>query len=168
MRSLAASDPTGEDLGLAERLETDWQRFLAYTESRTFLKAASGASKSDGVADVRLADLAQSLRSTVSQIDAAEVTQASDARDEAEATYASSLFLLRVFVAVGLLAGATAALWLGRDVVRRVRAYSTFAARVAAGDLDARTDPSGHDELTALGETLNMMVTQRASARGDE
>jgi nitrogen fixation/metabolism regulation signal transduction histidine kinase len=83
----------------------------------------------------RVEGLARSVTSTVGEIDTAEVQQANTARNEAQATYSSSLFILRIFVVVGLLAGATAALWLARDVVRRVRAYSTFAARVAAGDL---------------------------------
>ena len=165
MHALAASDPSGGDLVLTEQLQTDWQRFLTFTQSRNFLTAASGPSKTDDAVSARLEGLAKSLKATVGEIDAAEVKQANNARDEAEATYARSLFLLWVFVAVGLVAGATAALWLTRDVVRRVRAYSTFAARVAAGDLETRTDPTGHDELTALGETLNMMVSQRASAR---
>jgi len=169
MHALAASDPSGGDLVLTDQLQTDWQRFLTYTQSRDFLIAASGPSKTDVAVSARLEGrLAKSLSSTVGELDAAEVKQANNARDEAEATYARSLLLLWVFVAVGLLAGATAALWLTRDVVRRVRAYSTFAARVAAGDLETRTDPRGHDELTDLGETLNMMVTQRASARDYE
>jgi methyl-accepting chemotaxis protein len=163
MHALAASDPSGGDLVLTEQLQTDWQRFLTFTQSRNFLTAASGPSKTDDAVSARLEGLAKSLKATVGEIDAAEVKQANNARDEAEATYARSLFLLWVFVAIGLVAGATAALWLTRDVVRRVRAYSTFAARVAAGDLETRTHPTGHDELTALGETLNMMVSQRAS-----
>jgi diguanylate cyclase (GGDEF)-like protein len=165
MHALAASDPAGADLVLTEQLRTDWQRFLAFTESRNFLTSASGPSNSDRRASAQLERLAQPLQTVMGQIDAAEVAQANSARDEAQTTYARSLFLLLVFVAVGLLAGVTASLWLTRDVVRRVRAYSTFAARVAAGDLETRTNPRGHDELTALGETLNRMVTQRASAR---
>jgi methyl-accepting chemotaxis protein len=165
MHALAASDPSGGDLVLTEQLQDDWQRFLTYTQSQTFLTSASGPSRTDTMVSDRVEGLARSVTSTVGEIDTAEVQQANTARNEAQATYSSSLFILRIFVVVGLLAGGTAALWLARDVVRRVRAYSTFAARVAAGDLESRTDPKGHDELTALGETLNMMVTQRASAR---
>ncbi|MDP9301402.1 MAG: diguanylate cyclase [Actinomycetota bacterium] len=168
LRVLAARDSTGEDLALAEQLQSEWQRFLAYTQSQTFLAAASGPSKSDSGVSIRVEGLARSLGSLVGQIDATEAEQANNARDEAQATFASSLFLLRVFVIVGLSAGVTATLWLTRDVVRRVRAYSSFAARVAAGDLESRTDPRGHDELTDLGKTLNRMVTQRASARDYE
>ena len=160
MHALAASDPSGGDLVLTEQLQTDWQRFLTFTQSPNFLTAASGPSKTDDAVSARLEGLAKSLKATVGEIDAAEVKQANNARDEAEATCARSLFLLWVFVAVGFVAGATAALWLTRDVVRRVRAYSTFAARVAAGDLETRADPTGHDELTALGETLNDGVAE--------
>jgi Four helix bundle sensory module for signal transduction len=128
MHALAASGPSGGDLVLTEQLQNDWQRFLTFTQSRIFLTAASGPSRTDTMVDDRLEGLSQSVKSTVGEIDAAEVQQANDARSEAQTTYSSSLFFLRIFVIVGLLAGATAALWLARDVVRRVRAYSTFAA----------------------------------------
>src|SRR6476659_8860089 len=132
MHALAASDPSGGDLLLTERLQNEWQRFLTYTQSQTFLTAASGPSRTDTSVGDRLESLSQSVTATVGEIDAAEVKQANTARTEAQATYSRSLFLLRIFVVAGLLAGATAALWLTRDVVRRVRAYSTFAARVGS------------------------------------
>ena len=45
------------------------------------------------------------------------------------------------------------------DLERAVSEYSAFAARVARGDLTARVDTNGSQELTALTEDLNGMVT---------
>jgi diguanylate cyclase (GGDEF)-like protein len=168
MHDLATLDPSGGDLVLTDRLQSDWHQVLVYTQSHDFQTAASGPSAGDLAVSTRLENLAKPLRAVVTEIDAAEEQQAEEARTEAQATYARSLFLLRMIVLAGVLAGATAALWLTRDVVRRVRAYSTFAARVAAGDLETRTDPRGRDELTDLGEALNTMVSQRESARDYE
>jgi diguanylate cyclase (GGDEF)-like protein len=168
MHELATGGSDTSDLAITDQLQTEWQRFLAFAGSREFLVAARGPSPSDPAVSAHLENRAQALRSLVGQIDAAEVQQANEARDEALSTYARSLFELRLFVILGLVAGAGATLWLSRDVVRRVRAYSTFAALVAGGDLETRTDPRGHDELTDLGETLNTMVAQRASARDYE
>jgi diguanylate cyclase (GGDEF)-like protein len=168
IHDLSAPDTTGTDLVLADRLENDWKRFLAFTESRRFRIAAAGPSPSDLAVSDRVEALARPLRAVVDEIDATEQQQAKDARDEAQATYDRSRSALRLYLIVGVLAGAAAALWLTRDVVRRVRAYSAFAARVAAGDLETRTDPHGHDELTDLGRVLNEMVSQREFARDYE
>jgi diguanylate cyclase (GGDEF)-like protein len=58
--------------------------------------------------------------------------------------------------------------WLIRAVVTRVREYSGFATQVAAGELNTRTRPRGHDELTDLGWALNEMVARGETSRGYE
>jgi methyl-accepting chemotaxis protein len=45
-----------------------------------------------------------------------------------------------------------------RKIVRRIRSYADFAAQVTEGDLTARLDADGSDELAALGTSLNHMV----------
>ena len=70
-----------------------------------------------------------------------------------------------MIVALGLFTGLGATVWLIRAVVVRVREYSRFATQVAAGKLNSRTRPRGHDELTDLGWALNEMVAQGESAR---
>jgi hypothetical protein len=70
---------------------------------------------------------------------------------EAERTYARSVALLRMVVALGLLVGSAATGWLIRTVVIRVREYSKYSTRVGAGELNSWTRPRAHDELTDLG-----------------
>ena len=56
-----------------------------------------------------------------------------------------------------------------RGIVGRVREYATFAGHVADGDLAARLEPRGRDELATLAESLNEMVEQlSASSRQRE
>ena len=68
-------------------------------------------------------------------------------------------------VLLSLIAGLGGALWLIRNVVHRVREYSTFAGSVAEGATSARVQPRGHDELTDLGWALNEMVARDEAAR---
>ena len=55
-----------------------------------------------------------------------------------------------------------------RSVVRRVRTLETFATRVADGDLQARVEDPGADELGRLGSRLNSMAARLRSARQQE
>jgi signal transduction histidine kinase len=66
-----------------------------------------------------------------------------------------------------VIAGAAGALMF-RSVVRRVRRLEAFAARVADGDLQARIEEPGADELGRLGEQLNSMASRLQAARQQE
>jgi diguanylate cyclase (GGDEF)-like protein len=55
-----------------------------------------------------------------------------------------------------------------RNVVPRIRQYSRFATRVAAGDLSARLRPRGRDDLAQLGHALEAMVVRRAASAAHE
>lgn len=72
-------------------------------------------------------------------------------------------FLVYLPLAVAL-AGA-GGLVLVRWIVRRLRALEGLAARVAAGDLDARVPAPGPDEIGRVGESLNRMAARLAEAR---
>jgi len=84
------------------------------------------------------------------------------------AVYAHGVSVLGTIAGLGLLAGVGATLLLIRSVVVRTKEYSRFATRVAAGELNTRARPRGHDELTDLGWALNEMVARGEGARGYE
>lgn len=73
---------------------------------------------------------------------------------------------LALFVPVALLVAGGAGLLLFRTFVRRLRALEILATRVAEGDLDARVDAPGRDEIGRLGAQLNRMTGRLAAARG--
>lgn len=77
-----------------------------------------------------------------------------------EARFKRALLLAFGFAAASLLAVGVVA----RRLTIRLRDKSGFAARVATGDLSARIQPHGRDELAALGRSLNAMVEQLAAA----
>ena len=150
---------------VARSLLADWSEFVTLANSRAFLAATEGPSDDDRTISSTVARLSTSLGILTEQLQAQEVQQAQQAKREAERTYAHSLSVLRTIVALGLLAGVSATLWLIRSVVVRTKEYSRFAMRIAAGELHTRIRPRGHDELTDLGWALNEMVARGEAAR---
>ncbi|MBN1960427.1 MAG: HAMP domain-containing protein [Deltaproteobacteria bacterium] len=69
--------------------------------------------------------------------------------------------LLTLIVAIVLSAGAT------QLASRSVRALTTTAKKMAAGDLSARTNITGHDELAALGYALTELATNLSRSLTD-
>jgi methyl-accepting chemotaxis protein len=157
---------SSEDGVVARSLQAGWGEFTAFANSRAFLAATKGPSDDDRTVSSTVARLSTSLGILTEQLQTQELQQAQEARREAERTYAHSLSVLRSILAIGLLAGVGATLWLIRSVVVRTKEYSSFATRVAAGELNTRARPRGHDELTDLGWALNEMVERGEATRG--
>jgi diguanylate cyclase (GGDEF)-like protein len=165
IRSISESS---KERALVDHLQASWEAFRAFTDSPEFQVASGGRVAQDRFIESKVETLTRSFRSEVDRIETQEESQALQARREAEHTYARSVALLRTIVVLGLFVGLGATVWLIRAVVVRVREYSRFATKVAAGELNSRTRPRGHDELTDLGWALNEMVAQGESARGYE
>jgi signal transduction histidine kinase len=68
---------------------------------------------------------------------------------------------------VALVASALAGLILVRLLMRRLRALEAVTARVAAGDLSARTNDASGDEIGRLAEQLDHMTDRLAAARAE-
>jgi two-component system phosphate regulon sensor histidine kinase PhoR len=83
---------------------------------------------------------------------------------------------IRVVLVVGLIAAAAATaigvLLANRGVVRPLRRMRGQVDRLSEGDLDARVEPAGIEEVEALGDTLNRMAgrlsSQVASTRHEQ
>jgi diguanylate cyclase (GGDEF)-like protein len=157
-----------EERALVDHLSASWEAFRVFTDSPEFLAASSGRYAQDRFISSKTETLARSFRSEIDRIEVQENSQAERGRRVAERAYARGVVLLRVIVALGLLVGTGATVWLIRAVVTRVREYSGFATQVAAGELNTRTRPRGHDELTDLGWALNEMVARGETSRGYE
>jgi HAMP domain-containing protein len=70
--------------------------------------------------------------------------------------------MIRTIALAAFLLGIGSVMALTRNVVPRIRRYSSFAASVASGDLRGRLDAPGSDELAMLGRALDEMVEHRA------
>jgi signal transduction histidine kinase len=72
---------------------------------------------------------------------------------------------LLLFAPVAILFAGSAGLIIFRLLLRRLRRLENLASRVAAGDLTARVDDLGDDEIGRLGSRLNRMTEALAQAR---
>lgn len=94
-----------------------------------------------------------------------EFDEVADARADSRRTFTTSRWLLIVALVISVLLVVAAASWLIRVFVPRIRDYSTFADEVARGNTGGRVHPTGNDELSDLGNTLNRMVERRELER---
>ena len=72
---------------------------------------------------------------------------------------------LLLFLPFAVLASAVAGLIMVRILVDRLRVLERFATRVTGGDLAARVEAHGLDEIARLGERFNLMTERLAAAR---
>ncbi|UCE03348.1 MAG: HAMP domain-containing histidine kinase [Candidatus Latescibacterota bacterium] len=72
---------------------------------------------------------------------------------------------LLFFVPLAVLVSALAGLLMFRHILRRIRELEKLAVRVADGNLNARVDDPGRDEIGRLGSALNVMTERLALAK---
>jgi len=118
-------------------------------------------SVNSGTTVARITELFEQASDSVESVSVHEREQALQAQRAARVAYRSSLTGIIVFTLMTLLLGIGVVLWLVRSVVPRTRRYSSFALRVAEGDLTARLDAEGSDEIADLGRTLDTMARRR-------
>jgi diguanylate cyclase (GGDEF)-like protein len=150
-------------------LELGWRRFLVLRHDTLLpgetrpLTVASATREIEGTAAVL-----DPLIASVARLDRVETAHARLANGRADRRYQSSLGLILGSAAAALLLGLGSVIALIRNVVPRIREYSAFAKRVAAGDLSARLDPHGYDDLAQLGHALEDMVERRAAGAAQD
>jgi len=83
---------------------------------------------------------------------------------------AKALVTVPVAIAVVVGAALTVALgvWFGRSLSRRLKGLENAAHAVGAGDLEARSDVEGHDEIAAVSVAFNSMTEQLGAVRTRE
>ncbi len=123
---------------------------------------ASADAKSDlaDLTDTRLGEVVDLAKA----LNAEENRQALVNKRAFDTTYQATQKLLAGSVVGALLLGLVVTLSLSRNLLPRIRQYSSFATDVAADRPTVPLVPRSHDELTVLGSALNDMVDQRTTA----
>ena len=162
LRQTHAHDPASERRRVAA-IASEWQLFE--TLRRTGALDHVGFDRASVLLDEQVANRLSSIFASIADITSAEsqleLAQATASHDQAVTTYHQSLWLLGIIVAAAISAGLACVILLTRNVVPRIREYAGFAQRVSNGDLDARLDPRGSDEIAQLGRALDEMVVRR-------
>jgi len=152
---------------LVQRLREGWQRFLRLHRSGKFV--VTGSTRQVALFnDALVKEVARTFEPSLAaleQLTDHEFEQAQRAQDLSHTTYLASRRLI-VAILLGSVAAAIAvAMWLTRDIVRRIRDYAAFATKVTDGEGTRPLGPRGSDELAELGHSLNQMLgRQQANA----
>jgi diguanylate cyclase (GGDEF)-like protein len=125
--------------------------------------AASDHRETDAVA--RIERLVEAMLVSTHKLAAHDANKTADAGRVSDDAYAGTRNLMVVIFGATVGLGVGLMVWLIRSVVPRTRRYAEFAARVSAGHLDARLEPTGADELAALGRSLDAMVAGHEAER---
>lgn len=161
LRESNAIDSNRGDRAKVERVAARWNEFLRLWRQGKFEaddEDAARARMNDRLAN-RLSHIFTPMTTLARELSAEEVAKVKQSRERAQRTYADTrLLVLLALVAAGFMAVGTV-IWLIRTVVPRIKAYSQFSVQVARGEPSARLEPTGDDEITVLGLTLNTMVT---------
>src|ERR1051326_6326740 len=157
LKARAGNTPKEQKLiGQASSL---WPAFVGDWKSGKF-SASNGKSKNDiaGQLDERISPLKDGMEALAALAN----TKAKQGYDSAESLASSGKRTTLIIVVIAALLGLAGVAWLIKQIVPRVRRYSSFTTQVAEGDLSTRVETDGNDEPTQLGETLNTMVESLA------
>jgi methyl-accepting chemotaxis protein len=160
MRSRYASDAQRE--GVAKTLSAAFASLEAPWKSHAY-------DTDDDGEDPLLAKMAPFIDAADNdgkQLQAKTVASGAAVQNSANSSYSHTRALVIAFLLIGLAAAVALAVLLVRNIVPRVQAFAGFAGKVAGGDLSARVEAKGHDELADLGGNLNEMVEGLASMSG--
>src|SRR5215218_5871164 len=94
-----------------------------------------------------------------------EAEEAHESQIRAQSTHGRASSRILLLSAAAVLVCLLIALALVRNLVPRLRSYSSFAGRVADGQLGERLTPRGGDEVADLGRALDLMVGRRERQR---
>ena len=165
LRTLHIHDAPSEAV-LPAAIAAGWTSFEALEQQWDASGALANRSPARVAADfAALAAIFDPLVASTRTLAHREAADAHAVEVAAQRSYQSSLWIIVLLAAVTLLAGVISGVWLVRSVARRVRQYSRFATRVAAGEAPGQLEPRGNDELTDLGVALANMVAHQVQAR---
>jgi diguanylate cyclase (GGDEF)-like protein len=164
LQALHAHDTTSERL-LPRAIAVGWGAFEVLEQRWDSQGEPAARSPAQRAGDsARLAAIFDPLIAATRTLAHREASDAQAVEVAAQSNYRSSLLMIIFVAAFTLLAGLLSGVWLVRSVARRVRAYSRFATRVAAGELPDQLNPHGNDELTDLGRALENMLAHQVVA----
>ncbi len=169
LRAAHARDDPAERAEI-EQLARSWQRFLALRDARPLdtVVAAGSSLRHDNALAARVRAIFDPLERGAARQTQLEAAQSAHLAKHAQATFDNSRTLVVLIAIIAIIVGGAVVALLTRAVVSRVRSYSNFAARVAAGEAETSVVVAGRDELADLGIALNEMVERRVVERTRE
>jgi diguanylate cyclase (GGDEF)-like protein len=164
LRQVHTGDPPDE-LARVERLAEAWVRFERLWRSGALDPGPAAAERATAA---RVAAILEPATELAAEMAAIETEEARESQARAQATYGAARSRILLLSAAAVLVCLLIAMALVRNLVPRLRSYSSFAGRVADGQLGERLTPRGGDEVADLGRALDLMVGRREGQRAYE
>jgi diguanylate cyclase (GGDEF)-like protein len=168
LRAMHAQDGPAERAEV-EQLARAWQRFLALRDGKPLdTVVVAGSLRHDNALAARVRGIFDPIERGAARQVRLETAQSARLAKHAQGTFDNSRTLVLLIAIIAIILGGAVVALLTRAVVPRVRSYSNFASRVAAGEAEASVAVTGRDELAELGTALNEMVKRRIVERTRE
>ncbi|MHB8233835.1 MAG: diguanylate cyclase [Solirubrobacteraceae bacterium] len=169
LRAAHASDGSAER-GKVEQIAQAWSRFLALRADKPLdaVVAAGSSLRHDNALAARVRTIFAPIERETTQQTQLETSQSAALAKHAQTTFDRSRVLVVLIAILAIVVGGAVVALLIRAVVPRIRRYSSFASRVAAGEAERNVAVTGRDELAELGVALNDMVERRIDERTRE
>jgi hypothetical protein len=161
LQALHARDAPSEAI-LPRAIARGWGRFEVLEQQWDSRGTAQRSPPQVAADSAQLAGIFDPLIASTRTLAHREAADAHAVEAAAQSSYQSNLWVIVLVAGLTLLAGLASGVWLVRSAARRVREYSRFATRVAAGEVPGQLTPHGNDELTDLGRALRNMVGHQA------
>jgi diguanylate cyclase (GGDEF)-like protein len=161
LQALHARDAPSEAI-LPRAIARGWGRFEVLEQQWDSRGTAQRSPPQVAADSAQLAGIFDPLIASTRTLAHREAADAHAGEAAAQSSYQSNLWVIVLVAGLTLLAGLASGVWLVSSVARRVREYSRFATRVAAGEVPGQLTPHGNDELTDLGRALRNMVGHQA------
>jgi methyl-accepting chemotaxis protein len=149
------SGPAAPDAQLAE-LEANWQKYVDLGTSTQLVNGERKDAKAwQTVRDRQVAPLFVEINKQLSDLSAAESSDAATMAGEAQDGYESSRLRTILLLVFGSLAGIVVGGWIARVIVRSLRRVQSVCESLADGDLTRTTGLETADEPGRMGRALD-------------
>ena len=118
------------------------------------------------VRDAKVTPLAVSMMDGIAQMMEAEQQAATDAADQANATFMMCVVGVLALLVVGLSLGCIVGSWVAKDIKRSMNKVVAMSVALEQGDLTARTGLTTKDEIGHMGTSLDAAVVSLSEVVG--
>ncbi|WP_433795848.1 methyl-accepting chemotaxis protein [Actinoplanes sp. CA-252034] len=160
-RAMAGTDGERDSL---DSFAGAWKKYVTVVTDRLFPLAEQG--RLDQVRDLRdgeVLDLVGTMREDLTNLSDYAIAQAGASHQDADGAYGNGRTIIIVAIVLMLLVGSVIAVLFARGITRPLAHCVEVLRRIDGGDLTARTDLGGGDEIGELATALNHTASEVAT-----
>jgi len=158
---------TADGRNLYSQIDTTWSQYRALSDKVMDAATAGNSTEAVRLSQTTARQGEEQVSAALSQLSEWKSRLAADEARQAEQTYESVRNLTLALLMLALLVAAGIAVWLARAIGRGVKVTAQTAELIAAGDLTQTVSVRSRDEVGALGEAFNRMVSGLRELTGE-